>query len=879
MIYNVSLPDGVLNFALSQDNEKYIIGFTISIAEIYNKVKSEFIDADIVGKEYLQTVGMKFRATVLVNGNQIWKSWNNETGNAQFKDLNTNSDIIVSNIDIKDKLLEDDIKQKIKCNFEISHPGFYINFDSQEYTFLCVKRKPTGLLQLQRSGATTNTAIAFKDLNSTIEGTMTDNDWLVFNQGNRYQTFVVPLKYDNSGFIKFRNNKRALLETNPNNKRVSFRDSFRRSTREFNRTNLYEIVDGSRYSLDSTGLDQSDYLTERGNVDFPLTSYDSSRDWTYNYSYNGWRKDPVTWSYKYAGEPIFNSTGAEISNVDPNDLPPEEDLPFRWYIYTPQMQQIITYGTEETHYNRVFRWEPSWYYTKTSVNGDTPKYEWYIHNESIPDFGRTYHQLPDATKYYVYFVRSYLLTQRQINDLSNTRQYQGGYLSSSYIQGSIEIPRFYTFDIFVTGNMGATYESHINEHFNVDVEEGVYEYGNGPNYAAKGFEVSKVAAYTYKYVPVTIYYAEQVTKRTYYEPDSGSYYVFLDGYTNGSTSIPSVRVYLSHWDDADGHYENSYNRSLSVGYNEVGSTAWDVSTGTSNTGPFPATPVRYYTIYSVDANKYSYYGSDVNQGGGSSSWAFSNYTNNSTQIPRITIYTAGTNQGGTYSYRSDPINLQEGYHDFSGDTRFTDYYNPTDTFSRMGGIVVKRFVVEENSRFYFIYNVTPNPPPANTQYGYSSSGLGSYYFISHFMSFDYDGYNNYSLPILNMRDYVTGGGGSSSGTGSGQSTYNYSTELLPIDYSRVSNLDASHYLRTNFNVQKILQYPTTGVGRFYNDIRYYNPSECSGNLRAYINEYITKPKYKDFDNWYIDGGQLRYGTRYNLKDIANYDRLYTYLYS
>lgn len=875
MIYNFTLPsDGILSFALPQSgNNEYMLSFSINMAEVYSKVKSTFINQNVLGDVYLRSINMNYKASVEINGHQIWKSW--VDGGNQWNILNFNDPIEKGPFNIFDYLLESQITQSVKCNFEISHPGFYINFDSQEYTFLCVKRKPTGLLQLQKSGTTTNAAIAFKDLNSTIEGTMTDNDWLVFNQGNRYQTFVVPLKYDNSGFIKFRNNKRALLEANPNTKRVSFRDSFRRSTREFNRTNLYEIVDGTRYSLDSTGLGQSDYLTERGNVDFPSTSYDSSRDWTYNYSYNGWRKDPVTWSYKYAGEAIFNGTGAEIYNIDPNDLPSEEDLPFRWYIYTPQMQQIIIGGTEETQYNRVFRWEPYWYYTKTSVDGDTPKYEWYIHNESIPESGSTYHQEAEGMKYFVYFVRSYIPGNAASGENGPVAE-----LLPSYIQGGIQKPIFNVWTMKVTGGGGSTTEYKENEHTEA-FDEGTFTYGAGPTYRPRVFEVSKVEAYTYKYVPATVYYAEQVTKRTYYGPDSGSYYVFLDGYTNGSTSIPSVRIYLSHWDDTYGHYEDSYNQSLSVGYNEVGSTAWDVSTETSNTGPFPATPVRYYTIYSVDANKYSYYGSNINQGDGQVSWNFANYTNNSTRIPQITTYTVGSNQGGNYQFRTDPFNLQEGFYEFDGNTVFTSggEHNPTEKFSEMGGIVVKRFVVEENSRFYFIYSVTPNPPPTNVEYGWDFGGLGSYYTESHSMSFDYDGYNNYSLPILNMRDYMIAGGGSSSGGQSGNVIHNYSTELLPIDYSRVSRLNSSSYLRTNFNVQKILQYPAVGIGRFYNDIRYYNPSECSGNLRAYINEYITKPKYKDFDNWYIDGGQLRYGTRYNLKDITNYDRLYTYLYS
>lgn len=284
MIYEVSLPDGVLNFALNQTDGTYKIGLTISIAQVYKKVKAEFIDVSLNGKDHLRSKEMKYKASILINGHDIWHSWN-DGDTDQFKPLNFNTDIVIPEKEISAYLNSNTIKQILKCNFEIAHPGFYITFDGQEYTFLVVNKKPDGLLQ--NSVDNENVSLIFNNLTTPVEDSMTENNWIVANQAT--QQFVIPVRYgESSGFIRHKYIGFGNLEYNPNHKRLVQRDTLNRRLFAFERRNRYH--NESQTSYDSTFLvynrNDWDYATQT----LPTSYYDSANDWYYHYSYDGWRR-------------------------------------------------------------------------------------------------------------------------------------------------------------------------------------------------------------------------------------------------------------------------------------------------------------------------------------------------------------------------------------------------------------------------------------------------------------------------------------------------------------------------------------------------------------------------------------------------------------
>ena len=282
MIYEVSLPDGVLNFALNQTDGTYKIGLTISIAQVYKKVKSEFIDASLNGKDHLRSREMKYRASILINGHDIWHSWN-DGDTDQFKPLNFNTDIVIPEKEISAYLNSNTIKQILKCNFEIAHPGFYITFDGQEYTFLVVNKKPDGLLQ--NSVDNENVSLIFNNLTTPVENSMTENNWIVANQAT--QQFVIPVRYgESSGFIRHKYIGFGNLEYNPNHKRLVQRDTLTRRLFAFERINRYYNVPQTRY--DSTFLVYTRDGWDNATQTLPTRYYDSTNDWFYNYSYDGW---------------------------------------------------------------------------------------------------------------------------------------------------------------------------------------------------------------------------------------------------------------------------------------------------------------------------------------------------------------------------------------------------------------------------------------------------------------------------------------------------------------------------------------------------------------------------------------------------------------
>jgi len=304
MIYDITLPSGILSFALPQDDGNYNISFTINISEVYKIVYDKFVSQNVTGSVYLQSIDMKYKAWVTVNDFKIWQSWTE--GGEEFKSLTTNDNIRIEDINIKDKLKFETIKQKINCYFQISHPGFFLNIDGQEYTFLVAKRVPKGLIQINE---TDNVGLWFDDNYSTsgglssdisdLESSMTDNNWIVFNQGNRYQKFVIPVTYGENGFIRNRNLGIGKVEETPSKHRVIIYEGSRNRNFRFDLIKKYYTEYVNRTYLLKSGLSQSEYNGAYG-YNLPNKTDDSiyvfrnsdgnDEDWHYHYYAAGWRK-------------------------------------------------------------------------------------------------------------------------------------------------------------------------------------------------------------------------------------------------------------------------------------------------------------------------------------------------------------------------------------------------------------------------------------------------------------------------------------------------------------------------------------------------------------------------------------------------------------
>jgi len=667
MIYNFTLPAGVFNYAISQNTEKYIISsITINISSIYDKIKSEWQNNNSIENiDFLQSVNMKYKVVILVNNNDVWHSWDNGTiGINQFKDLNFNNNITINNLDITNKLNNSNIKQSIKCHFEVAHSGFYFNFDSQEYTFLAIAKKPIGLLQ--NSVDNKNVALVFNNLNENIENSMTENSWIVANQAT--QQFVIPVRYgESSGFIRHRTNGIGILKYQPNDDIKNINDSFRKRYYPFSATFRYNISTNqySRYSQTSIREEFDNNVVSEA---LPLDRYDSGTDIYTHYSYDGWRRtQSFGWGYYTQG----SATGIRYNSLEigPGSTGPSISgtYPVALRYYSSNGRTFMVYPKE-------------WYYNNSKVDkSNEPKSSWYIHDSSVITKGEV---LPDDNLGLQYTATPNKYISEYVYE---TGTWGAGYGQTGrcyiefydYTQNSYRVPIVKIISNQDGGNYSTRYKK-----LNIG-ENSVW----APNHIRDADKIYVTVNAIERYAYAIQYDKSEVSWSggTSYDPtygaaggSGGNVRFRIYDYTLFSDKKPRIQIETYQGGGYDSQGSN-YNYSTNNVELEVGD--YQVTTNGSGLRVYVSnfrmpTSVSYHT--SSYRRAYSYYYSYGNGGGAVYAlFDFVDYTEGSTSFPRAGVYSV-ISSGSQYSggmgdtsYRYDSVDLHLGPNYWNGES--SDY--------------------------------------------------------------------------------------------------------------------------------------------------------------------------------------------------------------
>lgn len=416
MVSTITLPSSALGFSLDSNNQ-YKISVTLVMKEIIKLIK------DLSVNSYLKHHKIKYRYTFYINGTR-WKYTDT------YSEL-TNTNVSFINEDIVNYLDSNKVKQILSCTVEVSHPQFYCNLNSEQYTFIAINKKPAQLKA--KNSATGNyetIGLSFNDLSSGAQTDLNEIRWPVFNTENSAQQFVIPIGNVSStrrnGSIRAERfggvaGQYFNLDTNPNSNKnfersdgteYRYSDTF---TPTFRYYDSYEYVGTKYYSTTD-----SYYWTNNTLVSVPTLTTGSNAEGRYtSYSFTGWERQ-YTFKHSYfVDETVYAPNaqsiwfgGVAAPNLD--SLPSSDEFGFSkrdWYIYTFGRDFTVSYTDEVRYYTSTY-----WPSTATFITGGSiyvdgkERYgdNWVFDRWSFEEGTKTYyncagsgeHRYLDSDRYY-----------------------------------------------------------------------------------------------------------------------------------------------------------------------------------------------------------------------------------------------------------------------------------------------------------------------------------------------------------------------------------------------------------------------------------------------------------------------------------------------